>query len=101
MASRHVLLSALVNCLSARELMVLIAMCAVWGLHFVVVKLAVGAAPPMFYAAARMTLVALIMAPFLGWHKGQMRTVLLGGLCLGALNYAFLFNGLRHATASA
>jgi O-acetylserine/cysteine efflux transporter len=87
--------------LNPRELSVLLAMCAVWGFHFVVVKLAVGAAPPMFYAALRMTLVAVVMAPFLRWHPGHMKNVLLGGLCLGAMNYAFLFNGVAHATASA
>lgn len=76
-------------------------MCGVWGFHFVVVKLAVEAAPPMFYAAARMTLVAAVMAPFLKWRAGQMRDVFLAGLCLGALNYAFLFNGVANATASA
>jgi O-acetylserine/cysteine efflux transporter len=87
--------------LNARELAVLLTMCAVWGLHFVVIKLAVGAVPPMFYAAARMTLVAAIMSPFLRWRAGEMRYVLVAGLCLGAANYAFLFNGVKQATASA
>ena len=87
--------------MSARELIVLIAMCVVWGLHFVVIKVAVGELPPIFYAAVRMTLVAAMMAPFLRWRPGHMVWVLSGGLCLGAMNYAFMFTGVSLATASA
>lgn len=87
--------------MSARELMVLIAMCVVWGLHFVVIKVAVEEIPPIFYAAIRMTLVAAVMAPFLRWRPGHMVWVLSGGMCLGALNYAFMFSGVSFATASA
>ena len=87
--------------MSARELIVLIAMCVVWGLHFVVIKLAVEELPPIFYAAIRMTLVAVIMAPFLRWRPGHMVWVLSGGLCLGAMNYALMFSGVSFATASA
>ena len=87
--------------LSAREIAVLIAMCVVWGLHFIVIKTAVGELPPMFYAAVRMTLVAVLMAPFLRWRPGRMAPVIAGGFCLGALNYALMFSGIKHATASA
>ena len=87
--------------MSAREITVLLAMCAVWGFHFVVIKTAVEALPPMYYAAIRMTLVAAVMAPFLRWRPGQMVIVLSGGLCLGAFNYAFMFTGVNYATASA
>ena len=52
--------------------MILIGMCAVWGFHFVVIKLAVAQAPPIFYAAIRMTLVAALMSPFLRWRRGAM-----------------------------
>jgi O-acetylserine/cysteine efflux transporter len=86
---------------SLRELSLLMLICLVWGFHFVVLKYAVGALPPMFYAAIRMALVALILSPFLAWRKGEMGFVLFGGLCLGAVNYAFMFTGLKYATASA
>lgn len=76
-------------------------MCVIWGFHFVVLKTGVSQAPPMMYAALRMSLVALVMAPFLRWRGGRMGPVLLAGLCFGAINYMFLFNGLKHATASA
>lgn len=87
--------------MSARELAVLLVMCVVWGFHYVVLKTGVGALPPMLYAALRMSLVAALTAPFLRWRPGRMGLVLLAGLCFGAINYAFLFNGVKHATASA
>lgn len=87
--------------MSARELFVLIAMCVVWGFHFVVIKTAVTEIAPMYYAAIRMTLVAALMSPFLRWRPGNMIRVLSAGLCLGALNYAFMFTGVKFATASA
>ncbi|MEQ8178622.1 MAG: DMT family transporter [Amphiplicatus sp.] len=87
--------------MSARELFILVAMCAVWGFHFVVIKTAVNIVPPMFYAAMRMTLVALILAPFLRWRPGRMRMVLAAAVCYGGLNYLFMFSGISRATASA
>lgn len=87
--------------MSVREVFVLFSICFIWGLHFVVMKLAVGVLPPMFYAALRMALVALILSPFLVWRKGEMGLILLGGLCLGGVNYALMFTGLQYATASA
>ncbi len=83
-----------------RELVILLGMCLVWGFHFVVIKVAVEQLPPIFYAAIRMSLVALLMASFLRWRPGHMVRVLTGGLCLGAINYAFMFTGLKLATAS-
>lgn len=84
-----------------REILVLLAMCAIWGFHFVVIKVAVAEIPPIFYAAVRMTLVAALMAAFLRWRPGEMGRVLFAGVCLGAVNYVFMFSGLKYATASA
>lgn len=86
--------------MSVRELVVLLIMCVVWGFHFIVIKIAVTEIPPMFYAAMRMTLVAVMMTPFLRWRPGQMLRVLGGGLCLGAVNYSLMFTGMKFATAS-
>lgn len=87
--------------MSPREAAVLIGICLIWGFHFVVIKLAVAEIPPIFYAALRMTLAAVLVAPFLRWRSGRMRPVLAASLCFGAFNYAFMFTGLTYATASA
>lgn len=86
---------------SARELAVMISLCIAWGFHYVVVKVAVAEIPPIFYAALRMTLVAIVLAPFLRWRAGKMRTIFAAALCFGAFNYALLFSGFIYATASA
>lgn len=87
--------------MSTRELCIFAGMCLVWGFHYVVLKTGVTELPPLLYAALRMSVVALFMAPFLRWRPGMMGRVLTAGICLGALNYAFLFNGVKHAPASA
>lgn len=89
--------------MSVREFLVLLMICTIWGLHFAVMRTAIGdvGIPPLFYAAVRMSLVALLMLPFLGWHSGQMGPVLIGGLGFGALNYAFMFPAMGMTTASA
>jgi O-acetylserine/cysteine efflux transporter len=87
--------------LSARELAVLVVLCVAWGFHYVVIKAAVAEIPPIFYAAMRMTLVAVVLAPFLRWRSGKMRTIFAAALCFGAFNYALLFSGFIFATASA
>lgn len=89
--------------MSLREFSVLMMVCTIWGLHFVVMKFTVVemGVPPLFYAAVRMTLVALVLLPFLRWHEGQMKAVLIGGLGYGAFNYAFMFPAMQLTTASA
>lgn len=89
--------------MSIREFCVLMLVCAIWGLHFVVMKFTIVdmGVPPLFYAALRISCLALILLPFLKWHKGQMKAVLIGGLGFGALNYAFMFPAMQLTTASA
>ena len=85
-----------------REFIVLMIICLIWGAHFIVMKVTVGGvAEPIFYAAVRMGIVALVLLPKLKWHKGQMWAVGFAGLCYGALNYAFMFPALKMTTASA
>ncbi|MEX6633518.1 DMT family transporter [Hyphococcus lacteus] len=86
--------------MSVREVSLLGLICLVWGFHFIIIKTAVGILPPIFYAAVRLFLVAIIMSPFLRWRPKDMVFVFIGGLCLGAFNYAFMFTGVELATAS-
>lgn len=88
--------------MSLREFLVLMLVCTLWGLHFVVMKVTISnTAPPLFYAAVRMTIVMVLLAPFLRIHRGQMKYVLGAALGFGALNYAFMFPALKFVTASA
>ncbi len=88
--------------MSIREFSVLMMICLIWGLHFIVMKVTVdGATQPLFYAAVRMTIVAIILLPKLKWHGPTMKLLLPAGLAYGALNYAFMFPALKFTTASA
>ena len=89
--------------MSIREFSVLMMVCTIWGLHFIVMKFTIAemGVPPLFYAALRVSLMAFILLPFLRWHKGQMKAVILGGLGFGGLNYAFMFPAMNLTTASA
>jgi O-acetylserine/cysteine efflux transporter len=87
--------------MSARELLVILLICILWGGHFSVMKVALsGSADPLFYSALRMTLIAVLLSPLLRIHKGEMKRLFLAGLCLGGLNYAFMFSGVKYANAS-
>lgn len=82
------------------QLLVLLGICAIWGLHFSVIKTSVDDVPPIFYAGVRMAAVAVLLAPWLRWHAGQMRKILLAALCFGSINYICLFTGTKLTSAS-
>jgi len=88
--------------MSVKEFLVLFMICLIWGLHFIIMKVTIGeTAEPLFYAALRMTIVAILLIPKLKWHKGLMWPILGAGMGYGALNYAFMFPALELTTASA
>lgn len=80
--------------------MLLVAVCMAWAFHVIVIKTSVDIVPPLTYVAIRMPILALLLAPLLRWHRGQMVRILIGGACFGGLNYAFMFSGLSLTTAS-
>jgi len=87
--------------MTARELALLLAVCVVWGGHLVVIRETVAHAPPLFYVAVRLAILALLLSPFLRWRAGVMGRVIAAGVFLGGLNYALMFTGFQYATASA
>jgi O-acetylserine/cysteine efflux transporter len=82
------------------QLALLIGVCVAWGLHMVIVKAVTGVVSPMTYVAFRMPILALVLVPFLRWHKGQMHRVLIAGVCFGGLNYLLMFTGIKLTSAS-
>ncbi|MEM9840264.1 MAG: DMT family transporter [Pseudomonadota bacterium] len=86
--------------MSPLHFLLLVSICLVWAFHVIVIKTSVDIVPPLSYVAMRMPILALMLAPLLRWHKGQMVRILIGGLCFGGLNYAFMFSGLSLTTAS-
>ena len=82
------------------QLVLLLIICVAWSFHMIVIKTTVDLVAPLTYVAFRMPILALMLAPLLRWHKGQMRRILIGGVCFGGLNYAFMFSGFELTTAS-
>ncbi len=84
-----------------REILLLVVVCLVWGGHMLVIRVTVADTPPMFYVAIRLTLMILILSPFLRWRAGSMLRVAAAGAFLAGFNYALMFTGFKYATASA
>ncbi len=83
--------------LSLRSLLLAIAVVAVWGTNFVVIKIALGSLPPLLFAALRFTMVvvpalAFVRRPAVAW--GELARY---GLLIGVGQFGLLFiaiNGL-------
>lgn len=88
--------------MSIKEFAVLIMVCLFWGLHFVVMRVTMGTiAPPLFYVAFRMSLLTILLFPFLKWHPGKMKFIFPAALGYGTFNYAFMFPAMTLTTATA
>jgi O-acetylserine/cysteine efflux transporter len=83
-----------------RDFGLLSIICLCWGLNLVLTRWVVQDVPPLFYAFMRFGLIALVLTPWLLPAPRQLATVAVVGLCIGALNFLFLFLALKHGTAS-
>lgn len=74
-----------------------------WALNTIVSKIAVSdlGAPPLFYAAARGALVALMLFPLLRPVPARLWAVMLTGLAISGGSFALLYLGLVTASPSA
>lgn len=89
--------------MDATSLVLMVLVNLAWALNTIVSKLAVGqfGAPPLFYAAARGVIVALVLAPLLRPLPAKLGTVMLVGLAISGGSFALLYMGLITATPSA
>jgi len=77
--------------LTLKDLGLIVLMNFAWGGNFVVAKFAVMEIPPLFAAAVRFFIVALVCIPWLKIHVGRMRSVLTLALFMGCLHFVFVF----------
>jgi O-acetylserine/cysteine efflux transporter len=86
----------------ARDFALLVAVCLMWAGSNVVSKIVIShyGAPPLFYAAARFALVALITLPWLLPAPRPLGRLLLIALLMGAASFALVFLGLRTTSPS-
>ncbi|MEM7460093.1 MAG: DMT family transporter [Pseudomonadota bacterium] len=85
-----------------RDFILLAAVCFVWGLNLVVTRWVVADAgvPPLFFAALRFGGIALVLIWFLRPIPKNLGTLFLIAMGMGAVHFAFLFQGLANAEAS-
>lgn len=87
--------------MSAREFSLIGLVCLIWGFHLIFLKAVADTVPPIFYVAMRMTLVALLLSPFLRWRPDQFGKLIAAGVCLGGFHLALILKGLSITSASA
>lgn len=79
----------------------LVAVCLFWALNLVVTRwtVTVGDVPPIFFAAVRVTLLAIVLSPFLLPAPRQIGMVFLIAMGMAGVHFALLFLGLATSTA--
>jgi drug/metabolite transporter (DMT)-like permease len=89
--------------MSLRDFGVLILICLIWAGNNIISKIVVAhwGVPPLFYAAVRFGLVALVTLPWLLPAPRPTWRIVLVGLLMGAGNFALLFMGFKTASPSA
>ena len=77
--------------LPLRHFLLALAVVAVWGTNFVVIKLALGELPPLLFAALRFTLAFVPAAFFLPRPAVRWQNLALYGLLIGVGQFGFLY----------
>lgn len=87
----------------ARDFALLVLMCLIWAANSVVSKHVVSGlnVPPLFYAAARFAILAVILFPFLRPAPRPIWRLVVTALLMGGGNFALMFVGLKMSTPSA
>lgn len=88
--------------MAIRDFALLMAMCLVWAVNNIVSKYVVSDldVPPLFYAAGRFVIVALILIPFLRPAPRPIWRLMLTAFLMGGGNFGLMFVGLKYSTAS-
>ena len=69
----------------------------VWAMALGAARIGTMEIPPLLFTGLRFLLLSLILLPFLDLQPGRMRGIVAVALCGGALQFAFLFTGIRVA----
>ncbi|MFP3942338.1 MAG: DMT family transporter [Alphaproteobacteria bacterium] len=83
--------------LSPPHFVFLVSINLVWAMALAAARIGTLEIPPLLFTGLRFLLLSMILLPFLDLHPGRMRSILAVGLCGGALQFAFLFTGIRVA----
>ena len=78
-----------------RHLLLALAVVAVWGTNFVVIKWALGTVPPLLLGALRFALAFALVAPFVPRPAVGWRTLVAYGVLIGAGQFGLLYVAMR------
>ena len=80
--------------MSPHHLALLVFINALWGLNFPAGSLGTQVFGPLMFSTLRFAVVLLLLFPFIRVVKGQMKLIVIIGLCLGAGHYSIMFYAL-------
>ncbi|MFK7858208.1 MAG: DMT family transporter [Granulosicoccus sp.] len=80
--------------MSPHHLALLIFVNALWGLNFPAGKIGTETFGPLMFSTLRFAVVLLLLFPFIRVVKGQMKLIVVIGVCLGAGHYSIMFYAL-------
>jgi O-acetylserine/cysteine efflux transporter len=85
-----------------RDIVVIVAICLVWGLNAIVSKVVVSGigVPPLFYGTLRCVVITLAVFPWLFPMPQPRLRLVASSFLIGGGSFAIYFVGLRDATAS-
>lgn len=86
--------------MSLRDLLLGITVVVIFGLNFVVVKIALEDFPPILLLVLRFGLVAVLLGPFLRWPTGRFRDLVAYSIVLGLLHFSVMYVSLSVMDAS-
>lgn len=66
----------------------------IWGFNFTVVKVGVGAMPPIFFVALRFALVAALLVGFVAVPRAHLRRIAWLALVLGGIHFTTMFTAI-------
>ncbi|MDI5987149.1 EamA family transporter [Halomonas sp. M4R5S39] len=82
-----------------RDLLLGLAVIAIWALNIIIIKVGVAEMPPLLMTTLRFLLVAALLVPFHPVARHQLPFLLLLSVTFGTLHFALLFIGLGQAEA--
>ena len=80
--------------MSPHHLALLVFINALWGLNFPAGSLGTQVFGPLMFSTLRFAVVLLLLFPFIRVVRGQMKLIVMIGLCLGAGHYSIMFYAL-------
>ncbi len=83
--------------MTPQHLALMIGVNFVWALTLVSAKIGVSEMPPFLFTGLRFLLVAVVLLPFLKFHKGRMWTIFAIAMTAGGIQFGIFFTGLRIA----